>query len=92
MVAICGANPIFLPGPAKPPLFTHDSMNFLMINQPPFPFELFGNAAVSINENRIRRFFLRLIVVGSSGKIHQFAPPFKVFDEGAIFGNELSFF
>ena len=104
MVAIGGADPSFLLWPAKPSLLAHDAVNFLVIDQSAFAFELLGYTAISIpgkvqknllhtlNQRLVRSFFLRLVVVTASGKIHQFTPPFNVFDEGAVFGNELSFF
>jgi hypothetical protein len=48
VITICGANPFFLSWPAKPALLAHDAVNFFVIDQPSFAFELFGHPAVSI--------------------------------------------
>ena len=104
VVAVCGANPFFLSRPTKPTLFSHDALDFLVIDTPAFALELLGHPAVSIpvkiqanllhaiDQHSVRRPLLRLVVVSAFGKIHQLAPPFNVFDEGAVVGNELSFF
>ena len=104
VVAVGGANQFFLLRPAKPAVAAHDARNLLVIDPPAFAFELGGHTPISIigkiqasllhtREQRfVSWFLLRLVIASSPGKIHQFTPPFNVFDQGAIVGNELALF
>jgi hypothetical protein len=104
VVAVCGANPIFLSRPTKPTFFSHDPLDFLVIDTPALAFELLGHPAVSIpgriqanffhaiDQHSVRMPLLRLVDVSAFGKIHRLASPFNVFDEGAVVGNELTLF
>jgi len=104
VVGVCGANPIFLSRPTKPTLFSHDPLDFFVIDTPALALELLGHPAVSIpgkiqensfhaiDQHSVRMPLLRLVDVSAFGKIHRLASPFNVFDEGAVVGNELTLF
>jgi hypothetical protein len=104
VVAIGCADPFTLPRSTAPVFLTHDSGNSLVVDESTFTLKLFGYPAISVlgkvqanvlhtlNQYLIRRLFLRLIIICSSGQFHQFTPSFNTLDEGAVFGNGLCFF
>ena len=55
--------------------------------------ELLDDRLDAIDKMRIiSRLVLRLVVVCAAGQVHEFAPPFRAFEEVTVFNNELSLF